>query len=232
MLLVLGTKNKLAFVDGSLARPATAGVNQTAWDRCNKLVISWIVQSLDTSLIPSVIWMPTTSQIWNDLKKRYYQGDVFRISELLEEIYSLKQGNISITHYFTTLQGLWKELDHFCPIPSCTCSTTCSCKLIPTIQSYKKRECVIRFLKGLNEQYSNVRSQVMLMDSFPSVQKVFSMLLQQEREFHGTNDNQVLVVTSNNERNNYKGSKTFKRNKDYNTKVCSHCGRIGHLVDS
>nr|KYP60757.1 Retrovirus-related Pol polyprotein from transposon TNT 1-94 [Cajanus cajan] len=72
----------------------------------------------------------------------------------------------------------------------------------------------------------------MLMDPLPSVQKVFSMLLQQEREFHGTNDNQVLAVTSNNERNNYKGSKTFKRNKDYNTKVCSHCGRIGHLVDS
>nr|KYP43110.1 Retrovirus-related Pol polyprotein from transposon TNT 1-94 [Cajanus cajan] len=213
MLLVLGTKNKLAFVDGSLARPVTAGVDQTAWDRCNKLVISWIVQSLDTSLIPSVIWMPTASQIWNDLKKRYYQGDAFRISELLEEIYSLKQGNMSITHYFTTLQGLWQELDHFCPIPSCTCFTT-------------------RFLKGLNEQYSNVRSQVMLMDPLPSVQKVFSMILQQEREFHGTNDNQVLAVTSNNERNNYKGSKTFKRNKDYNTKVCSHCGRIGHLVDS
>ncbi|XP_020214177.2 uncharacterized protein LOC109798358 [Cajanus cajan] len=72
----------------------------------------------------------------------------------------------------------------------------------------------------------------MLMDPLPSVQKVFSMILQQEREFHGTNDNQVLAVTSNNERNNYKGSKTFKRNKDYNTKVCSHCGRIGHLVDS
>ena len=43
------------------------------------------------------MWMENALDIWNTLKKRYYQGDVFRISDLQEEIYLLKQGDANIT---------------------------------------------------------------------------------------------------------------------------------------
>ena len=83
------------------------------------------------------MWMENASDIWNTLKKRYYQGDVFRISDLQEELYLLKQGDATITSYFTKLKGLIQELDNFRHIPSCTCAVVCACDLIPIIKLVK-----------------------------------------------------------------------------------------------
>ena len=52
------------------------------------------------------MWMENALDIWNTLKKRYYQGDVFRISDLEEELYLLKQGDATITTYFKKLKIL------------------------------------------------------------------------------------------------------------------------------
>lgn len=125
------------------------------------------------------MWMENASNIWNTLKKRYYQGDVFHISDLQEELYLLKQGDATITSYFTKLKGLIQELDNFRPIPSCTCVVVCD--LIPITKSYREGDYVVRFLRGLNEQYSIVRSNIMMMDPLPDLDKVFSILIQQER---------------------------------------------------
>ena len=126
--------------------------------------------------------METASDIWITLKKRYYQGDVFHISDLQEELYLLKQGDATITTYFKKLKGLIQELDHFHPIPSCPCAVICSCELIPIVKSYREGDYVIRFLKGLHEQYSTVRSNIMMMDPLLDLDKVFSILIQQERQ--------------------------------------------------
>lgn len=78
---------------------------------------------------------------------------------------------------------LWQELDKFCLLPSCICTLKCSYNLLHTIKSYKKSDYVIRFLKGLNEKYNAVRSQIMLMGPLPNINKAFSLLIQQERKF-------------------------------------------------
>ena len=41
---------------------------------------------------------------------------------------------------------------------------------------------MVRFLRGLDEQYSNVSSQIMLMKPLPDISEVFSLLTQQERQ--------------------------------------------------
>lgn len=40
---------------------------------------------------------------------------------------------------------------------------------------------IIQFLFGLNESFANVRSQVLMMEPFPSLFKVFSLVVQEER---------------------------------------------------
>lgn len=74
---------------------------------------------------------------YNSWELRQRQGDVFRICDVQEEIYSLKQGDVSITSYFTRLKGLWQELDNYRPIPSCTSAIQCSCALISTFKGYR-----------------------------------------------------------------------------------------------
>ena len=53
------------------------------------MILSWISDSLEDD-IASVMWMDTAKEIWDELKKRYCQGDAFRISDIQEEIYALK----------------------------------------------------------------------------------------------------------------------------------------------
>jgi hypothetical protein len=52
--------------------------------------MSWISNSVDPEISQSILWMDTASEIWKELKERFYQGDVFRISDIQEEIYTLK----------------------------------------------------------------------------------------------------------------------------------------------
>ncbi|MCH83453.1 retrovirus-related pol polyprotein from transposon TNT 1-94, partial [Trifolium medium] len=61
---------------------------------------------------------------------------------------------------------------------------------------------VIRFLKGLNDQYTAVRSQIMLMDPLPNIGKVYSLLVQQERQTVMPLDESKLLAVSG---NNYEG---------------------------
>ncbi|MDV3201128.1 MAG: hypothetical protein Q8877_02910 [Sweet potato little leaf phytoplasma] len=92
MSMTLKSKNKLRFIDGSLPKPRITDEMFEAWDRCNTLVVSWLNNSLDPGIAQSNLWMESAVEIWQDLKERYYQGDMFRIYELQEELYMLKQG--------------------------------------------------------------------------------------------------------------------------------------------
>ena len=43
-------------------------------------------------------------------------------------------------------------------------------------------EFVMTFLMGLNESYSQIRAQILLIDHLPSINKVFSFIIQEERQ--------------------------------------------------
>lgn len=50
------------------------------------------------------------------------------------------------------------------------------------LESYHQMDYVLVFLMGLNESFSQVRSQILLIDPLPSISKVFSMNIQDERQ--------------------------------------------------
>src|SRR4051812_3502715 len=131
------------------------------------MVMAWLTNSIDKEISESVLWMDSAKEIWDELHERYHQGDIFRISDLQEEIYAQKQGEQTITQYFTTLKKLWQEFDNFRPIPNCVCNPIYHCELSSTIKTYRDNDYVIRFLKGLNDCYAPVRAQIMLMAPLP-----------------------------------------------------------------
>ncbi|XP_073219786.1 uncharacterized protein [Cicer arietinum] len=215
----------------ALVSPPLSATNYHSWSRSmivalrskNKLVFV-------TGALPRPANIDRLSIAWDrcNTMLMYHQGDVFRISDLQEEIYSLRQGDSSITSYYTKLKQLWQELENFRPLPSCSCNVKCSCALIPKIREYRDGDYVIRFLKGLNEQYSAVRSQVMLMDPLPSINKVFSMLVQQERHlFPNPEESPTVAAISN-----HSGGLPKGRGRGRGSRYCTHCNRHGHTVEN
>ncbi|PNX78530.1 hypothetical protein L195_g034508, partial [Trifolium pratense] len=238
MTMALKSKNKLRFVNGTLPRPDDEDHDSIAWDRCNTMIMSWLTNSVDADIAQSVIWMDTASEIWLDLKDRFYQGDIFRISDIQEEIYTLKQGDSSISAYFTKMKKLWQELDNFRPVPASNCVNDCIA--MAKLKEYKDCDQVIRFLKGLNEQYHAVRSQIMLMDPLPKIAKVYSLLVQQERQIVIPLDESKLLAINGS--NSYAGRGQSSRGRGYRgggrsnggrgkgKMLCSHCGQTNHVI--
>ncbi|XP_057746828.1 uncharacterized protein LOC130966085 [Arachis stenosperma] len=253
----LKTKNKLRFIDGSLPKPEENDHTFEAWDRCNSLVLSWLHGSLSPEILHSVLWCDNACELWRDLKHRFYEGDLFRIADLQEDLFTAKQGELSITSYFTRLKSIWEALEEIKPIPNCKCSKECICGL-GVIREYRSQTHVICFLRGLNEQYAGVKSQVMLMKPFLDIAVAFFMLLQQERQMSHTTDLEPRAIINNigtdananafdtYQRNNgnYNGANAGSNNRGRGRgrrgrergrstpKLCSHCGKSGHLVDT
>lgn len=45
-----------------------------------------------------------------------------------------------------------------------------------------QEEYVLQFLMGLNESFANVRGQILLLESIPSINWVFSLIQQEEKQ--------------------------------------------------
>ena len=138
MLTALSAKDKLEFVDGTATQPTKTDSTFSTWNRCNNMVVSWLVHSVSVPIRQSIVWMDKAVEIWNDLKTRYSQGDLSHISDLQMEASLLSQGELSITDYFTKLRVIWDELENFRPESVCICKN-CTCN-ISSIFSQRKRE--------------------------------------------------------------------------------------------
>jgi hypothetical protein len=174
MRRALGGKLKLEFVDGTI--PVVLDQfdpSFRAWNRCNMLVHSWILNSVSDSIAQSLVFMENVVDVWNDLKERFSQGDLVRIAELQQKIYALKQDWQSVTECYSALKLLWEELELYLPISACTCRERCSCDAMRAARTNHTLLHVVRFLTGLNENFTVVKSQILLMDPLPPLNKVF-----------------------------------------------------------
>lgn len=54
-----------------------------------------------------------------NLKSRINQGDSFRLSDLVEEFYAVKQGTVDVNQYFTNLKIIWDKIQVLKPTPNC-----------------------------------------------------------------------------------------------------------------
>ena len=84
------------------------------------------------------------------------------------------------------------------------------------------------FLMGLNETYTTIRGQILLMDPIPPLGKVFSLLLQDEKQRKvgkkTTIESSALAVKTNG------SGKSFNKAK-FGKPQCTHCGVLGHVAD-
>lgn len=63
MMISLSTKNKLGFVDKTILQPESISSIYANWNQANSMVISWILNSLYTTITDSVLFLPTAHEI-------------------------------------------------------------------------------------------------------------------------------------------------------------------------
>nr|KYP44783.1 hypothetical protein KK1_033702 [Cajanus cajan] len=146
--MALGGKNKIGFVDGTIPKPKETAKSFHSWQRNNNIIASWLLNSISKDLQASVIYSSSAAAIWSDLRICFQQQNGPRVFQLRHDLMTLKQGSLSITHYFTKVKALWEELTEYIP------PHTCDCGAIKSWIDYHQSEYVMLFLMGLNKGYS------------------------------------------------------------------------------
>ena len=120
-------------------------------------------------------------EIWTDLRDTLCQGNGTKVFNIQKQIAEIHQGEQSLTDYFTQLKDLWDQLQNLSPFTQCTCGQ-CVCGINQRLKSLQSKESTMKFLTGVNDAFSQVRTQILLMDPLPSVNKAHSLFIQEEMQ--------------------------------------------------
>ncbi|GJW32106.1 hypothetical protein Tco_0052138 [Tanacetum coccineum] len=103
--------------------------------------------------------------------------------KLVNDIVALKQQNCNIEVYYHKLKGLWDEHDALESPYLCHC--VCNCENGKNNGDKEQKKRLIQFLMGLDECYSNLRGQILLLQPLPTVAKAYGMIRQEEKQREG-----------------------------------------------
>nr|GMC86442.1 UBN2_3 domain-containing protein [Ipomoea batatas] len=117
MTMALKGRNKFCFVDGSLPMPDVAHPDHASWHRVNNMVMSWILNSIHSSLANTVLYSTDAASAWTDLQERFSTANGPRIYEIEKRISTFSQRDASIADYHNHLSALWDELNQLVPPP-------------------------------------------------------------------------------------------------------------------
>ncbi|KAB2629719.1 hypothetical protein D8674_034514 [Pyrus ussuriensis x Pyrus communis] len=207
MRMGLSAKNKIGFIDGTIKAPAPSDVKHAAWKRSNNMVTLWIVNSVHSDIAGSIMY--TETAVAN------------------------RQGQLTVSAYYTKMKALWDELASYHD------PFTCTCEGLKGLAEREKKERVMQFLMGLNDSYSVVRGSILMMSPLPDTRRVHGLILQHERQMDvasrrelGTSSHAMQVQrppapSSSNDRFPSPSAGSFSRK----SLKCTYCDGDGHLVD-
>jgi len=236
MLMALTAKNKVLFINGGLPKLDPSSPDFLPWMRCNNMVLSWIINSVSKEIGVSIICVDTAEAMWTDLRNRFSQHNGPRIFQIQKSISDLRQDNLFVSSYFTILKGLWDELLNYKPLPPCTCGT------MKVHNDYQQQEYVMQFLMGLNESCAQARGQILMLNPLPPINKVFSLVIQEERQKEisnsvtSLNQNSAALLTKSvvttgsgtlTPRGHFNKNTSYRKDKP----TCSHCEISGHTAE-
>ncbi|XP_026442669.1 uncharacterized protein LOC113342296 [Papaver somniferum] len=151
------------------------------WKRADDLVGSWILNSCQPDIRASCLYAPSSHAIWKDLQVRFCISNAPILYRLKSAIAAIRQDSMSVSLYYTKIKTLWDQYDSLIAV-----TEVCICGAGKSLLERLERDRAMEFLQGLHDGFSNLRSQILLMDPFPTALRIFNMVQQEEEQQHIT----------------------------------------------
>ncbi|XP_070015117.1 uncharacterized protein LOC142174490 [Nicotiana tabacum] len=224
MKIALRAKRKLGFIDGTCTKDQFTADLGEDWERVNATVLTWIMNTISPELVNVIVYASNAHEVWTDLQDRFDKINGSRIYNLQREIATISQGTSSISAYHYRLNLLWDEYSALIP----------TLPVIPETREFithLEQQKFFQFLMGLNDSFSAIKSQMLLMSPLPSVSRAYAMLINEEnqRKVHMTNTPMNEVNDSTALMSSRDNSQKFKR---YGNLYCEYCRTKGHTKDT
>lgn len=235
-------KNKSGFVTGLCLRPVDNPILASHWDRCNNMVISWLLHSVEKDIAQSILYHRSASAIWSDLAAHFARSNRTRLFHIQRSLYTLSQDTSSISSHYTKSKTIWDEYTMLLEDRVCVCGSGA------LIHDILQDQQVVRFLASLNDSYNSACAQILMIQPPPSLNEVYKLLLQEEEQRELSNkqisSGSSLTDTSALVSQRFVDSKNMNRGNDFSrghggtiknsrgSIFCDHCKIGGQTTDN
>ncbi|XP_071738636.1 uncharacterized protein [Rutidosis leptorrhynchoides] len=143
-------------------------------------------------------------------------------------------------NFINSAAGLWDEVDALEAPYMCNCLCTCENGRVNGEREQRKR--LIQFLTGLDDSYSNIRGQILLLQPLPTTAKAYGMIKQEEKQREGILPKPItpaiMSVSGNVKQYNHQkftkssSNNTAEKKSTFKAGVhCTTCYREGHTKE-
>ena len=166
-------KRKLSHLIGTGPKPEDPKF--AAWDEADSMIMSWLWNTMSPEVSDTYMFLSTAKEVWDAVRQTYSKArDAAQVYEIKVKTSAMKQGNKTVTEYANSLQTLWQELDHY------RCITTRCPEDAAILKSFIEKDRVYDFLAGLNNEFDQVRVQILSKDELPSLNETISLIRAEE----------------------------------------------------
>lgn len=234
MMMFISGRGRDDFLTGVAVQPKTDDPAYKAWRTENNLVMSWLINSMTTNIGENFLLYHTAKEIWDAARDTFSSNEntieLFHIESTLQD---LRQGEQSVTVYYTNLTRYWQQLDLFqsyqwkCPDDSVT------------FQKITETKRIFKFLMGLNKTLDDVRGRILGIKPLPTLREVFSEVRREEsRKRVMLTDSlplvevSALISTSDTLSESVAHTYHTYNNRPKGRPWCEHCKKPGHVKET
>ncbi|XP_071729232.1 uncharacterized protein [Rutidosis leptorrhynchoides] len=208
MLLALGTKNKLDFINGTCVKSTTDVVLSAQWDRYDS---KETYDKKDGSIIFNLH---------------------HKINSLKQNDSPLSEYDHNLNSLWKQYDSIVSSPPCTCGADACTCASSVS------IENNNKMMKLMQFLMGLNDAYMPIRSNILLRDPLPDVKVAYPIISREElhrisslKDSNSKSQSSAFVAHGPNKTNSNNVS-SFNTNRGPNPNLkCKKCNKIGHTIE-
>ncbi|KAF7835230.1 uncharacterized protein G2W53_010089 [Senna tora] len=203
------------------------------WKKADSMVKSWVINSMTKELADLFVFCRTTKELWDELQERFGASCGPQLYQIQKEAALTVQGSDSVVTYYGKLRKWWEQLSRLSPLPRCTCGN-CSCGINKRLIDRDSSDKLIQFLMGLNQKFKPIRTQVLNLDPFPTVNRAFAMVTQDEMQMEvgDTTPTDPLEMAAAMVKKDDDMKRARQKDDKKWDKICSHCQMKGHLKES
>ncbi|XP_023733653.1 uncharacterized protein LOC111881501 [Lactuca sativa] len=177
----LFAKNKMAFVNGTIKQLEEDVEDYKMRMRCDDMIKDWLTIATEKNIRSNVKYANTSAEMWADLKERFGKESAPRAYELKRTLSITQHDGDSISAYYTKLRSVWDEIKFVSPLPHCTCGK-CTSNTGKRLTEAKEKERLYKFLLGLDDNFSTVRTQILTSKRTPTLGTLYHLVSEDEQQ--------------------------------------------------
>ncbi|KAH9763832.1 retrovirus-related pol polyprotein from transposon RE1 [Citrus sinensis] len=217
----LAEREKLSYIRSSTKPFEESSKEYEKWYSENQKVKRWLLISMSPEIMKRYLRIPTAYEIWDALSKAFYDGsDELQVFTLNQKAFSTKQNGQPLSKFYGELVEIFRELDHRDKVVM---------KDPEDVVIYRRSVERLRvhiFLARLDEEFDQVRGEILQKDIIPDLEECYSLIRREDIRQSKLNkkvDSETSAMIAR--------QQPQRKFVDKSSLHCTHCRKKGHTKE-